>query len=68
VIFDEENIYAWLVGESVESAEMHIMNGYPKLIEPYRQGNIKTAIISVPEDDAFNKTLYRVIDGEIRNI
>lgn len=53
VIYDNE-IRAWLVGEPLESAEGHIKNGYPELLDAWQAKTLNAEVIDVPEQDAFN--------------
>lgn len=65
VLTDSGGIKAWLVGEPLESAEAHIKNGYPDLLEGYQVGTVKAEVIDVPEEDAFKSDLYEVNQGQI---
>lgn len=65
VLYDDTEIKAWLVGETIESAEAHIRNGYPDLIETWQAGTLKAEVIEVPDEDAFSSYMYEVKDGVI---
>ncbi|MFA4871351.1 MAG: hypothetical protein WC623_24345 [Pedobacter sp.] len=64
ILFDTQ-IHAWLTGESFESAEAHIRNGYPHLLEGWQAGTLKADVIDITEEDAFKSELYKVKDGII---
>ncbi len=64
VLYDTD-IKAWLVGESIESVELHIQNGYPELLEGYKSGIVKAKLIKVPDEDAFRPDLYFANGEEI---
>lgn len=65
ILYDNTGIKAWLVGESLESAEIHIKNGYPELLEGYQAGTVKAEVIDIPEEDAFRSELYEINQGKI---
>lgn len=64
VIHDGQNILAWLVGEHVSNAVLHIENGYPELKIAWENGVIKAENIDVPADDAFRPELYGIKNGK----
>ena len=68
VIYDDQDILAWLVGESVESAGDHIANGYPHILEGFLAGIVRAVNIEAEPDDLYNSGAFGVMDGEIRKI
>lgn len=68
VIYDDQEILAWLVGESVDSAGDHIANGYPHLSEGFLAGTVRAVNIEVEPEDLYNPGAFGVVDGEIRKI
>ena len=67
IIYDTK-IQAWLIGESLESAEGHIRNGYPELLESWQAGTLKAEVIEVPDEDAFRVDLYEIVDNQVKQI
>ena len=65
VIYDDTQIHAWLIGEPIESAEAHIQNGYQDLLDSLRNGTVKAEVIDVEEDEVFDISKYKVIDGRL---
>lgn len=64
IIYDSENIYAGLKGETEDSLEDHVRKGFPELIAAYELGSIKTAII----DDTVDLASLTVDAGNVREM
>ncbi|MBT9169564.1 MAG: hypothetical protein DDT19_02925 [Syntrophomonadaceae bacterium] len=64
VLYDTE-IKTWLVGESLESVEEFIKNGYPELMESWKAGTLRAEVIDVPDEDIFKADCYHIVEGKI---
>lgn len=64
IIHDISVILAWLVGESLESAPVHIQNGYPHLQAQYDAHEL-TAVVLVVDQDKIDPELYEIIDNAV---
>jgi hypothetical protein len=66
ILHDDTAIFAWLVGESLESADAHIANGYPELSDEWQAGTITAQEITVDEADAYRPDLFEVVAGIVQ--
>jgi len=66
VIHDGTQIQVWRVGELVESAELHIKNGYRELLPAWDAGELTACEVEVPAGDEYRQYLYEVVDNEVR--
>lgn len=67
VLYDTE-IKAWLVGEPLEAAPLHIQNGYPELLDAWQAETVMAEVIDVPDEKAFSPELYAVVGGSIQRL
>jgi len=66
LVFNTHNeIKAWLVGETIESAPQHIANGYPDLAADYATGIVIAQEIDVLDAHACCPDLFMAVDGQI---
>jgi hypothetical protein len=66
IIKNDSTILAWLVGESLESTDAHITNGYPELSAEWQAGTITAQEITVDEADAYRPDLFEVVAGVVQ--
>lgn len=66
LVFVDTTIRVWLVGESLESADAHIANGYPELSAEWQAGTITAQEITVDEADAYRPDLFEVVAGIVQ--
>ncbi|HAM41284.1 MAG TPA: hypothetical protein DCP69_08070 [Candidatus Omnitrophica bacterium] len=66
VIKNVAQILAWLVGESAESAELHIKNGYPELLPAWEAGEVTAVEVEVSAGDEYHPERFEVTPEGIR--
>ena len=65
VLHDSNAIQGWLINEPYESAEGHVTNGYPDLLQGWQNGTVYAKIVTVPDEEVYRPDLYEVSGDSI---
>ncbi|PLX99851.1 MAG: hypothetical protein C0624_13055 [Desulfuromonas sp.] len=68
VIYENDTILGWQVGEAIENSETIIAEQYPSLVDDWNAGLIETVVIYVAPSDAYHPERFEVVEGTVSKI